>query len=309
MTETDPLTPLIISGAPRSGTSLLYNLFDGHPEVSWLLNEAFLFEYLFDLGEDAALMLDCLPRDPETLVAGLRDKQVMPPLHEPYRQSRKLGSMSEIELPASWDEDAFRAALAGPRGDDVAGLWRFLVRTMLAGTGEPARRYACLKSPDFGKSTAAALRHVPDARGLVILRDPLYSLDSLKRSREMRGEKLLSWPAFAATLHQFRMLHRRIADADPARLKCLRYEDLVADPKSTMEGVADWLGIAWDACLTEPTMRGETWPGISSFAATEGIETRPAERPIQSLTPEEQAVARERLHPFRSAFGYGADPS
>ena len=27
-------TPLIVSGAPRSGTSLLYNLFDGHPEVA-----------------------------------------------------------------------------------------------------------------------------------------------------------------------------------------------------------------------------------------------------------------------------------
>ncbi len=301
---TSHLHPLIISGAPRSGTSLLYNLFDGHPDVSWLLNEAFLFEYLFDLGPGADILLDAVPPDLDTLISGLRDKQVMPPLHEPYRQSKALGSMSEIELDANWDEAAFRRALEADRGTSVGDLWRYFVSALLAGTGETARRFACLKSPDFGKSTIAALDLIPEARGLIILRDPLHSLDSLKRSREMRGQKLLSWPALAAAIRHFQELHERLAAADKKRLMWLRYEDLVADPAHHMRAIADWLEIAWDDCLLAPTMRGAHWPGISSFAATDGIETSPAARPLQSLDAHEQAVARKHLAAFRAEFGY-----
>ena len=46
--------PLVISGAPRSGTSLLYNLFDGHSDVSFLMIEGYLFEKLYDMGASNA---------------------------------------------------------------------------------------------------------------------------------------------------------------------------------------------------------------------------------------------------------------
>ncbi len=156
--------PLIISGAPRSGTSLLYNLFDGHPEVNWLVDEGFLFEYLDDIGAGSVeVFLDAVPDDVDTLVDGLRDKQVIPPLHLPYLQSVKRGSVSEVAIDAPWDEDAFRAVLARPREPGVAGLWRWLVAACLAGMGESPKTFACMKSPDYGKS---ASRCAQQHRGL-----------------------------------------------------------------------------------------------------------------------------------------------
>lgn len=301
----DTCIPLIISGAPRSGTSLFYNLFDGHPAVSWLADEGFLFEYLYDLGDSGAdLLLDAIPLETAALLRGIRDKQVMPPLHEPYRQSPERGSMSKFEIAVTWDEQKFREALERPHDRSIGSLWTRLASACLAGLGQPVRRYACMKSPDFGKSSASALQHVPQARAVVIVRDPLYSIDSLKRSRELRGTKLLSWPLLAQTVRQFQLMHERIKAAPTERLRVVRYETLVSDTPSVMRSLADWLGIEFLPCLLEPTMHGRSWPGISSFEPTDGVQSGPASRNIQALDKAEQHYLRAQLAPLREAFSY-----
>ncbi|MGQ0671774.1 MAG: sulfotransferase family protein [Hyphomicrobium sp.] len=297
--------PLVISGAPRSGTSLLYNLFDQHPDVAWLVDEGFLFEYLTDLGgEGVEILLDAVPADIDQIVAGIRDKQVMPPVHLPYEQSKARGSVSEVTIAADWDEEAFRAALAKPRGRSPAGLWHWLASALIAGMHRPAVRFACMKSPDFGKSIVSALATIPEARAIVIVRDPLYSIDSLKRSREMRSAKLLTWPLIAQSIRSFQQLHDRISAADPTRFRAVRYETLVDDPEPVMRSLADWLEIPFVPSLIQPTMRGEHWPGISSFEATDGIERKAKLRPIQALTNEEQALVRKHLSALRAVFDY-----
>ncbi|WP_340302380.1 sulfotransferase family protein [Roseobacter sp. HKCCD7870] len=298
------LSPLIISGAPRSGTSLLYNLFDGHPEVNWLGDEGFLFEYLDDLGDNSELFLKAIPRDTENLIKGLRDKQVMPPLEEPYQQSVERGSVSEVTIHWSWDEAAYRSVLGADGPHDIPSLWRILASACVSGLGQVQRRFACMKSPDFGKSAVSALRWCPDARSVIIVRDPLYSLDSLKRSRELRGEKLLSWPLMALQVERFLRLHEIIRKSDKKRLCVVRYETLVNDPEGVMRGVASWIGIDYDDCLLQPSMHGQFWPGISSFAPTEGIGDAPQRRGLQALSISEQEFVRRALSDFRDDFNY-----
>lgn len=297
--------PLIISGAPRSGTSLLYNLFDGHSRIGWLVDEGYLFEYLHDFLPDAGpLFVDAVPGDVRALVAGLRDKQVMPPVYRSYSQSVQRGTVSEVAIDAPWDEAAFERALAEPGEATVAGLWRRLAAALLAGMGQPLSPFACMKAPDYGKSAESALALIAEARAIVIVRDPLHALDSLKRSRELRKEQLLSWPLLARHIRSFQQLADRLARLDPARLLVLRYETLVAEPEPVMRTVADWLAIPFEPCLLQPTMRGQHWPGISSFRSTEGIDKRTAERPVQSLDADEQGLIRRHLAAFRAAHSY-----
>lgn len=297
--------PLIISGAPRSGTSLLYNLFDGHSEVAWLVDEGYLFEYLHEFCPDAAdVFVDFVPDDIQALVAGLRDKQVMPPVHRPYSQSLNRGTVSEVAIDAPWDEAAFEEALSRATDPGIAGLWRRMVSALLAGMAQPVRRFACLKSPDYGKSIESALALIGEARGIVIVRDPLYALDSLKRSRELRREQLLTWPLLARHVRSFQQMHDRLGGTDRSRLMVVRYETLVAEPEPAMREIAGWLEIPFEPCLLEPTMRGQHWPGISSFRNTEGIDQRTSERPIEALTTGEQQLIRKHLADFRSAHGY-----
>jgi hypothetical protein len=254
--------------------------------------------------DGAKLFLSLARASVDELIAGLRDKQVMPPLNEPYRQSRALGSVSEITLAPEWDEAAFRAALEDAGFETVGDFWRVLVRASLAGIGQAPQRFACLKSPDYGKSAAAAAAHCGDAKAIVIVRDPLYALDSLKRSRELRGEKLLTWPSLAVNVQHFVRMRDRMKALNAARLYQLRYEDLIADPERCMRAIADWLDMPFEPCLLRPTMSGQDWPGISSFKATKGIETAPAERRLEALTAHEVACIAEHLADFRAEFGY-----
>lgn len=300
------LIPLIISGAPRSGTSLIYNLFDGHSSVNWLVDEGFLFEYLYDLGpHHSRALLDALPLDIEAMIGGIRNKRVMPPMHEDYRQSVDQGSVSETHIKSPWCEMRFRQALSTTsRPENIAELWRYLANACLAGEGVPPRRYACMKAPDFGKSVGAALSLIGEARGIVILRNPLRALDSLKRSRELRGQKLLTWPQLAITVGSFFAMSERIDAVDPARLYVLRYEDLIRNPESVMQGLAEWLGIEFEPCLLEPTMRGQQWPGISSFEPTDRIDAGPSRRPLEALSCEEADYIRHTLTDFMFQNGY-----
>ncbi len=303
------LIPLIISGAPRSGTSLLYNLFDGHPDVSWLIDEGYLFDYLDDLGPlRAEIFLKAMPRDVDALIVGLRDKQIMPPLHVAYIDNPSTGTIVDVQIETPWDEQRFRAALSKPREAGFNGLWRYLAGAYLAGEGAPARRYACMKSPDFAKSARSALSLINSARAIIILRDPLHSIDSLKRSRQMRGAKLLTWPLLAQNAANFLEMSDRLDEMKGGRLMILRYEDLTRNPEGTMRSVAQWLGIPYDPILVQPTMRGQSWPGISSFEATEGIDSAPAKRSIKALNADEVAFLRDVLAGYRTKYGFSEIP-
>ena len=297
--------PLIISGAPRSGTSLLYNLLDGHGDIFWMMDEAYLFEYIYDLRTDGLpIFLDAVPEDANAMVDGLRDKHVMPPMHRSYRQSRPQGTVSEVEIRLAWDENMFRKAIAQSWRPGIEGLWRHFVLSYLAGVGDVAKRYACIKSPDYGKSASATLSTMAESRAIIIVRDPLYAIDSLKRSRELRGENLLTWPLMALTIRKYKSLYERIESIVCNRLKLVRYETLVRQPEEAMRELADWLEIEFEPCLLSPTMRGQEWPGISSFQATVGIEESPANRSIVALTGREQELVRGHLKEFRTTFNY-----
>ena len=300
------LAPLVLSGAPRSGTTLIYTLFDSHPDILWLISEGYVFEYLHDIGaKNADIFLRAARGSPERFVEGLRDREMMPSLHLPYRQDE--GTMSKMEVAIPWSEERFWASLRA-RGtiapDSMSGLWQILAQAYAAGLGEKKNaRYACLKSPDYAKSAVAAVESIPDARAIVIVRDPMKTLDSLKRSRDLRGAKRLTWSRFAGVLADLNAMADRVAGADPARLRWFRYEALVRDPGRIMRELAEWLGVAFSNSLLEPTILGKPWPGHSSFAPTEGVSTAPLDRAVSTLDAAERAFVHDGLARFRAVFG------
>jgi hypothetical protein len=300
------LAPLVLSGAPRSGTTLIYTLFDSHPEIAWLVSEGYFFEYLYDLGPgNAELFLRAARGSPERLVEGLRDREMMPSLHLPYRQDE--GTTSKIVVQIPWSEERFLAGLrvnGSIAPDSMAELWNILARAYAAGLGTGVdARYACLKSPDYGKSAVAAVENVPEARAIVIVRDPLKTLDSLKRSRDMRGAKRLTWSRLAGVVADLNAMADRVAAADPQRLRWFRYETLVREPGKIMRELAGWLGISFAPSLLEPTILGKPWPGHSSFAPTEGVSTAPLERLVTTLDDAEREYIDAGLGRFRAVFG------
>jgi hypothetical protein len=301
-------TTLIVSGPPRSGTTLLYNLFDGHPDISWMMTEGYFFEYLYDCGPgNADIYCALTERDVDDLVAGIRDRDVLPNVTDGYRQINPGTLEVNTHYPVRWNEQAFTAALAAPRSPSlnaVEALWARLSGAYFAGLGEEPRKYTCIKSPDYGKSAFAAVSELPDARAVVILRDPIQALDSLKCSRARRNTKLLTWATLATVVAQYRNLADRLGSGPDARVRVIRYEDLVSSTQEIMADLARWLDIPFTPILLEPTFMGEQWAGHSSRKETSGIDKELVSREIKCLTSIEVAEIRKLLASSWRKIGY-----
>ena len=302
-----PFRPLLISGPPRSGTTLVYSLFDGHPDIFSLVTEGYLFEYLHDLPDSGvAAFIDAGRLPAAEFVAGLRAKDVMPPLHRPVRLGTTNPAIAKETATLDWSEDRFLAALDVGRAASVGELWYGLARAYAAALGRPPARYCSMKAPDYGKSAMAATSHIAEAKAIVVVREPIRALDSLKRVREMRGlrEKLLTWPVLAQCVAEMNALAERLHRADPDRVTWLRFEDLTARPEATMRRIAAWCGLDFQPSLTRPSVLGRDIPSNSSFEAVLDIQDSVATRGVRRLSAGEIDFACRNLGRFLNFFGY-----
>ncbi len=306
--ETDTaFHPLVVSGPPRSGTTLLYSLFDHHPDVFWLVTEGYLFEYLYDMPQQAtAQFVDALSLSVPAIIDGLRAKHVMPPLHQNVRLGTTNPVIAQETVAPAWSDTAFEAAFAGAPVRDVAELWYRLARAYAAALDSPPKRFCCIKAPDYGRSAVVATTHIAAAKAIIIVRHPLRALDSLKRVRELRDDeaKRLTWPVLARCVADMNAMAARLAACDPDRVTWLRYEGLTADPQSTMRGLAQWAGLQYCETLARPSAFGRDTPSNSSFAAVHGIRNDGEDRALQRLTDEEVDYILRNTETFRRFFAY-----
>lgn len=298
--------PLVISGAPRSGTTLIYNLMDGHSDISWLVTEAYFFEYLYDLGvEREEVYRHLADAGVDALIDGLRDRGVIPPLHNAYRQVFPGTMETAVTYEVPWNEASFRAALQSVDFSSIAEMWRGIARACLAAMGQTERRYVCIKAADYGKSAFASVATIEDSRAILILRNPVLAIDSLKFGRAKRNDKRLTWPTLATHIGLYaRMFAAAARLAEEPRLCIIRYEDLAASPETEMRRIAAWLDIAFEPTLTEPTFLGRGWTGHSTQRVTSGVDSELAVREPKYLTPREQDVIRTALADPMTRWGY-----
>lgn len=286
--------PLILSGPPRSGTTFFSALLDGHSHINWFLDEGFFFEHLDDLGEsNHQLFVNAAKADTEGFIDGIRDRFIFPPTHIPH------GDFPELKY--YWSEDLFRQSLDLSSVFTARDLWNVVSRAYLAGFGYGNRPFICMKAADYGRSVSGALRYFPEARGIIIVRAPLPSLNSLKRYREKRGAKLLTWPTLTRAIIEMNHIPEIVRMVDKERMRVVRYEDLVKDTDGTMETICTWLGIPMEAACRKVTMMGVDWTDNSSFDLSAGAAK--SKRP-ELFSAKMKQYIYDATKPFREAFGY-----
>jgi len=293
----DACIPLVLSGPPRSGTTLFSALLDGHSQINWFVDEGFFFEHLHTLGpENAGRFVSAAMLDVDGLIEGVYDRSLMPPMCHPP------SDFPSLTIP--WSEERFRAALADGRADTPRALWTLLRDAYFAGFGYAPRRYVSLKAADYGRSVFGALDSLPEARGIVIVREPAAALNSLKAYRRKRNAKLVTWPTLVQAIVDMNRLAALVDRYDPTRLRVVRYEDFAGDPEASMRALCDWLGLAFEPVLVRPSMMGRPWSNNSSFSTGEsGVTALPGER-AALLSDAERDYALRALDPFCSRFGY-----
>ena len=274
---------LFVGGCPKSGTTLLLALLDGHPELVVLPEETHYFEQ----GKK---------------YRALRDYQAK--LHHLLtRSDLRLLDRGRVELP--------RAA-CGPDIRDYHGFDHGLFM-QLAGSfvNQPGMNDSLLLSETIrayviarGYNWRDCVRWVEKTPGNVPYMDDLFGLfpeakliQVVRDPRAVfasRQQRLINRYGGHAKAHrlvrEWNESSRQITRLrkHPANCLVIRYEDLVQNSRAVLEEVCRFSGIQFLPVLLEPTRAGRQWQGNSTFYTEfNGIDAHPIEKWKDELTEDE----------------------
>lgn len=88
----------------------------------------------------------------------------------------------------------------------------------------------------------------------------------------------------------------------------IKYEDLVRQPREAMSKIAEWLNIPWDETLIQPSALGQAWAGNSSANDKfDAISDEPMNRADGIIGTEENKMLEYLLKDYYEQFGYEAE--
>jgi hypothetical protein len=150
------------------------------------------------------------------------------------------------------------------------------------------------------------LRYAPDARLVMMIREPIQSCESWIRSAFNNND--YGSIVFRITTMLFAI------DQIPFRTQesvGIRLEDLKSRPKETLRCLCTWMGIEETPSLYEMTAQGKKWwgdpssPDYASNDAMSPFDDVATKRPVGAIFSEEdQRVLRTLFYPFSVRFGY-----
>jgi hypothetical protein len=211
--------PFFVLGAARSGTTLLRLMLNRHPRLAIPPESHFLLGVLAEIPAGRELAPREVRRAAE-LIAG----------HPRFR---------------TWhvSADALGAELARLGPTRLAGLVDGVYRLEIARSGKP--RWGD-KTPAYSPIWERIAALFPEALFLHLIRDGRDVSSSLARvgwHGSSEYERALYWASRVALAQD---CLRRLG---PARCRLVRYEDLVRQPRSTLDGICRFLGEGFDPAM------------------------------------------------------------
>jgi hypothetical protein len=257
-----------LCGHPKSGTSLLLSLLDGHPELVALPEETKYFRAIH--GRDDL-------RTAEALLARTRIGRLGRARAEALAQGRDYGHVDAARF-----ERELAERLVGNR--EPAELLPAAALAWAAASGAGPGRYWVEKTPLHEHALDTALDLWPDLLAIYVVRDPrdVHASFLAKRSERGRGLSVLT---SALRIRRSLAAWRRFADRHAQHCWTVGYEDLVREPERVTREIASFLGIEWRSELLQPSLAGRSWTGNSMFGEQhDGISAKPVGRYRTSLS-------------------------
>jgi Sulfotransferase family len=199
--------------------------------------------------------------------------------------------------------------------DGLLSFFQFCANRHIADVIETvgARSVLVLKDPNFVQFDAAASAVFPDAIRIVCLRDPRDIAASFlrigqrqqtrgkpskyqKRDLQFISNKILT--SYASLIHEVR----------PPNVVLVRYEDMVTEPKRTLEGIARETGLELSLThIDDPAwLEADARHEASWATELEGHKPSPASKGAYKtvMRPREIASVEEACEPFMAWAGY-----
>jgi tetratricopeptide (TPR) repeat protein len=302
----------------RSGSLLLHSLIDNHPEISTLPNVYFSEYYNADVwGKLIAQGWDQLPENFIKKFAVLFDARSsvpVPSINKPLANLGKKEGMANVGINKdevlTVDQNRFCVELQKlMRGYAILTPQTFFTlvhsayeKTLNKSSNKQTIFYHIHNPSPYAKINF--LRYNPEARLLMIVREPIQSCESwVKNVINDSSEKTHS--RIVTMLFDIDQVAFRRQNSIGVRL-----EDLKRHPKETMAALCDWMGVQDSPTLYEMTAQGKKWWGTPSSPDYEKEGMLPfsssnIKRPVGSVFSEQdQFILRTLFYPFSVRFGY-----
>ncbi|MDP7630840.1 MAG: sulfotransferase, partial [SAR324 cluster bacterium] len=305
----------------RSGTGLLHSLVDSHPEVSTL--PSIYLRGFFNAGVWNKISADGWRKLPERFAdefAVLFDANSSKPTpgmigeDSPFL-GRKEGMTTVGEdrnESLSLDRDQFCSEalrLIEQYTTIHPGLFLLVVHAVFEKVlGTKTKKHTVfyhIHNPDdFSKLNF--LRHAPDARLLMMVREPVQSCESWVRDLFNSNEYGKLSHRIISMLFAVDQVAFRMRDSVGVRL-----EDLKMKPEATLRSLCTWLGIKETPSLYQMTAQGKKWwgdptsPDYDTNKAMDPFDRTSIQRSVGSIFSEQdQFVLGTLFYPFSVRFGY-----
>ncbi len=312
--------PVFIVGCPKSGTTLLLSLLDGHSALAVMPSEINYFRYTTHRTEfpkrklahekHAARIVPLLLRD--LFFLRVQDPEGRERLRTEYGY-HQTHDLSAID-PAAFGTALRATAIGAAAPADHPALYRALFAALLMAQGGDPDRLRSLhpveKSPLQEEHAEELSRWFPGARFLHLVRNPYAVVCALRRveTGAWRPQATPRYPALGYALRRLAASHRHAAHHTrtmPGRYRVVRYEDLILEPAATLQGLCSFLEIDWEPVLMAPTLLGRPWFGNSMFTdRLDGISTLPLEHWRADLSPLEVALVNRFFAAPLVRYGY-----
>jgi hypothetical protein len=287
--------PLVfLCGHRKSGTTLLANLLDGHPQLAvYPIDLALLYAYFPEFVRAHSEPQERRARLAQVLFDDLRRRVDQGCLDIDALEQNFFAGLADVDL---------------ARPDALIARLMTAYRAVSDGS---ARQYGIFKETSIEIYAAEMLGWFPDARFIHLVRDPRDNFAALAagvdgyygRMGEDHNRTLASLLNRVRT--GFRMGRMNRAQFGDDRYLIVRFEDLATAPETAMRAVAAFLGIAFTPSLLAPTMlgrptAGNAFDGVVSFE----VNARNVERWRERISPEDAQVIEFHLADDMEAFGY-----
>ncbi|OYU56681.1 MAG: hypothetical protein CFE25_05500 [Chitinophagaceae bacterium BSSC1] len=292
-----------LCGVERSGTTLLRNLLDNHSQLSVLPSEGTYYTHITNkmkaipaIDRKAYLCQEWLWR--------LVTSDHQPPFWLLGRSSETTSAYVDFARAfISWWEQAEKHL-------EQISAWPSLVVQLAWAhscqqiSGSSAAKLWVDKTPRNEMYLQEIWQSLPKAKVIYIARNPVAIINSRKRMDAFAGTPTKH---FIKQLRQSLQTMLRMQESADSRLLVLRYEDLVAKPTETMQTIANFIGINYEAGLLVPTIKGQVTNSNSSFATAEqagSILLEKSKQENMALTQAELALLYASVGKQALAFGY-----
>jgi len=285
---------LFIGGAPRSGTTLLMNLLDSHPELLIFPFEHSTIERYFwnkDNIQHYALN-EFISKRQEGQQAILANKdflnQYYQKIKKEYNKDYSLDIDSEAFLKTYVD---FLKNTKVELKDILSALMYALARSnTFAASKYPHAKYFVFKRPYYTNLFALEVSQlIPDAKFIYISRDPFARYTSAKM-RRVKANNLDKKTLVHINKINFVEAHSEVdissdsiakknqQNLDASVYKVIQFENMLKNLSEVFHGLFLWLSVSESDCYLKPTTLGKAAIAGSTFVKKEGVDGKASDR-------------------------------